>query len=1088
MAGGRPTTMTVVFTDLVSSTAWRTSVGADVADARTAELERASRRIVEASGGTVVKSVGDGVMAAFVSATAAVEAASGLRELARRLPIGDGPDCLRVGVSSGDLLREGDDWLGTAAIEAARLCAEAAGGTILVADTTAGLIRGQTRARLQPIGRRLLRGFVTPIEVAELLDVELDGPRLPSALARAAETTLVGRAAELEHLLAELAAVGAGAARNLLLLGEPGIGKTRLAAALASAGARQGFEVLHGRCDEGLGAPYQPLVEAFEPWLAAHRGGARDALTERPALATLLTDLVQPALASPDGPASDPEVQRWQLFEDVAALVGDVAGERPVLLVVDDLQWAEPSARALLGHLARREVGGLFLVATVRPDPAAPDPTHLLGDLGTARSVHVVRLDGLADAEVAALVSAHASGDPPNELVRRLRDETDGNPFFLHALLDHLDEVAFVRERSGAWITPTELDAVGIPDGVRAVVHRRLAILDGPTRRVLEVAAVSGLAFAEQTITDVLEAEVDGTVSALDAAVAAGLVREEGPGRFAFVHALVQHTLTDGLSQTARARLHWRIAEALERSTRTHAIGTIATHYAAGRAIGSAETVLRTSEAAGEESMRRLAFDEAAGHFRIALAALDELPADPDVRYRLLTALGGAWNARATGDVGDEVWLEAAELARRAGDPVRLHAAILGYLYMIRVSPPEPLSRMIDALLDLVEPTDSALRATALGMRAMAWIGGDLSRSTTGDAQLADEAVAMARRVGDVSALALTLRARTNLMESSGTNAAAMLDSGRELVALRQAHGRIPNLDTGAEWRDVARALIRCGRAADADEYVRRARDDATATGERLMINAAVVIESALAAARGQFAESRRLATEAAQISGRAGRLDTLRFGAQIVAVMMEEGQLDDVIPLLRRVDSYDIVAPEWLAMLASALADAGQRAEAAAVLDGIDLEVVFNTPRFGKPVAVRYLAESCRLLDDRRLAEALLPLLEPWSGQILLVSPGSSIDGAADRSLAHVRAVLGRWGEADTYYAAAARLERTAGFPPHLARTEYWHARSLLERDAPGDRHRASALLDEVIEIGGRLGMRLLHQQAVALRASLST
>jgi hypothetical protein len=187
---------------------------------------------------------------------------------------------------------------------------------------------------------------------------------------------------------------------------------------------------------------------------------------------------------------------------------------------------------------------------------------------------------------------------------------------------------------------------------------------------------------------------------------------------------------------------------------------------------------------------------------------------------------------------------------------------------------------------------------------------------------------------------------------------------------------------------------------------------------------------------------------------------------------------------LLRQVDLYDVVAPEWLAMLATALADAGQRAEAAAVLDRIDLEVVFNTPRFGKPLAVRHLAEACRLLDDANLAAALLPHLEPWSGQILLVNPGSSIDGAADRSLGHVHAVLGRFAQADARYAAATELERRAELPTHLARTEYWHARLLLERDGPGDRERADSLLDDVVEITGAIGMANLHRQAIDVRA----
>jgi class 3 adenylate cyclase len=169
VANGRPETVTVLFTDLVGSTAWRTRVGDTVADARIAELERASREVVESAGGTVVKGVGDGVMATFTSAVVAVDAATALQGVARRLGVGGSRAGLRVGVSTGELVREGDDWLGAAAIEASRLCAEAEGGAVLVADVTARLSRGRTEHTMRSVGERTLRGFDSPVEVFELV-------------------------------------------------------------------------------------------------------------------------------------------------------------------------------------------------------------------------------------------------------------------------------------------------------------------------------------------------------------------------------------------------------------------------------------------------------------------------------------------------------------------------------------------------------------------------------------------------------------------------------------------------------------------------------------------------------------------------------------------------------------------------------------------------------------------------------------------------------------------------------------------------------------------------------------------------------
>src|SRR5262245_47837871 len=266
--GRRPETVTVVFTDMVGSTAWRAKVGDEMADMRTAELEQASRQVVESSGGTVVKSVGDGVMATFGSAVAGVEAAAALQAVAHRLAVGGTEMCLRVGVSTGDMVRERDDWLGAAAIEASRLCAEASGGAVLVADATVRLCRGRSHHTVRLIGERTLRGFEVPIEVYELI-VELGGDlSLPTALAVAASSRLVGRRPELARIGSLLEGVAAGKSLTLLIVGEPGVGKSRLAAAVAADAASRGFAVLHGRCEEGAGAPYQPVVDAFGPWLA----------------------------------------------------------------------------------------------------------------------------------------------------------------------------------------------------------------------------------------------------------------------------------------------------------------------------------------------------------------------------------------------------------------------------------------------------------------------------------------------------------------------------------------------------------------------------------------------------------------------------------------------------------------------------------------------------------------------------------------------------------------------------------------------------------------------------------------------------
>ena len=550
MANGRPETVTVLFTDLVGSTAWRIRVGDAVADRRTAELDRASRDIVKAAGGTVVKSIGDGVMATFHSAAAALDAAAALQSVAARLGASGTEAGLRIGISTGDLVPEVGDWLGTAAIEASRLCAEADGGRTLVAEVTVQLAGTRSGQHLRPVDERVLRGFDRPIRVHELAS---DEPTLlPAAIERAAGQTLVGRRAAIDRLTAVLDVTESGGATAAVIVGEPGIGKTSLAAAAATDAASRGLTVLFGRCEEGVAPPYQPVVDALRPWLAGIPSVLLDRVPER-ARASL--GLLWPEIEDRADivPQLDPESQRWELFDAVVTLARVITDERPLLLVIDDLHWAEPSTRMLLAHLVSANIGGLALLATARSDGGA-DAASVLGDASTVHVVELIELDGLAPDEVSELVADRVGAAPPDELTGTLHRQTDGNPFFLGALLTHLDKVAPVRRGDGSWLTPAELVATGVPAGVRAVVDRRLRSLDIGARRALDVAAVCGLSFEEPIVTAVLGDTVDDGVRALDAAAAAGLVREEQARR---------------LHVRPHARSSWRARPALTDASRS---------------------------------------------------------------------------------------------------------------------------------------------------------------------------------------------------------------------------------------------------------------------------------------------------------------------------------------------------------------------------------------------------------------------------------------------------------------------------------------------------------------------------------------
>ncbi len=248
-------------------------------------------------------------------------------------------------------------------------------------------------------------------------------------------------------------------------------------------------------------------------------------------------------------------------------------------------------------------------------------------------------------------------------------------------------------------------------------------------------------------------------------------------------------------------------------------------------------------------------------------------------------------------------------------------------------------------------------------------------------------------------------------------------------------------------------------------------------------MNNSLLWGAAIATAEGRFSDAKRIAADAQEQGGRHNAIIALGYGAQILAARMEEGAVDKVIDGLRRLDLLLDQLPAWRAMLAGALADSGQHRAAAIELDRLLASDDSPFPRHDSaPLAVRYLPEVCRQLNDAPSAARLLPHVKPWAGQLLVVTLGTSIEGASDRSIGHLLTTLGLLDEADDAYRSASQLEHSAAFRPLAARTQYWHARMLLQRRAHDDQKLAAELLHEVMAVTREVGMRRLGQQAAAL------
>jgi len=424
--------------------------------------------------GEVVDHTGDGLMITFASAVDAVGCGVVVQQQAARHNARH-PEAealgVRVGIHTGEpLVNDEGRLFGVPVVIAARLCAAAEGGQVLVSDVTRALAAPRRVHRFTPLGERVLKGIAEPVAVAAVdWAPEETEFALPVVLAAAAAGPLVGRAAELEWLeglWAEAAGAAAAARRRVALLaGDPGIGKTRLAAALAGGVQERGGLVLYGRCDEEPTGPYQPLAEALDPYVAAvpraelrqQLGPAGGVLTRvLPRLATRVPHLAGPARL-------EPETEPFLVAEAAEGLLVAVARTTPTLLVLDDLHWADAASLLVVRQLARGtapapllvlgcyrepDVGRSRVLAEVGVDPRRPGPVR-------HRTV-----TGLPAAEVAELLAVLTGQAPPDELVGTVDAETEGNPYFVGQLAGNLVEKQLARKvgrvarraRSAGWI------------------------------------------------------------------------------------------------------------------------------------------------------------------------------------------------------------------------------------------------------------------------------------------------------------------------------------------------------------------------------------------------------------------------------------------------------------------------------------------------------------------------------------------------------------------------------------------------------------------------------------------------------------
>jgi class 3 adenylate cyclase/tetratricopeptide (TPR) repeat protein len=1031
--------VTILFTDWVDSTATRTRLGEERADRLQHVHDGLLRETIVRHDGTVVKGSGDGIVATFHSATNAIAAAVDVQQRFdgySRTPAAIAPVSVRIGISVGDIVHQDGDIFGTPVVEAARLEASAAPGQILCSEMVRMLARGRGDYEFDLIGLLELKGLPEPLAACAVRWVRAatagaSSFPLPHELAPSGGLTFIGRDDELQR--AVNLATAAEQPHALWLLGEPGIGKTRLATEIVARAHAAGALVLFGRCDEHVAAPFQPVIQALR-WHVQHLEDERlaDELgVDADALARLAPELRSrlPGLGASEARAT--ETEQYRLFEAVASWLVTSSRSRPVVMVVDDAHWCDRPTLALLGHVLRLATPArLLLIGTARDTaPDASDPlTDLIDDLEPTGRSRRVALRGLSTAEVATLVQSVATDRADDtRLADRIAQETAGNPLFVGAVLAGL----------------TGGGGGELPVDVTSAVRRRVRGLPSDAQEVIRVASVVGLEFALSVATDaagVPEAEV---LTAVEHAMRAGLVHEVSVDRFQFTHALVRDALEGELTASRLTRLHAAIAASIEarfaQSVDDH-LRALAHHYA--RAGNDPEMIERAFDAAVRSARRALellAFDAGVEDYSTALELLARLPDRPaHDRFELLVATGEAQRLAAAHGAALATLSTAAALAREEEDWESLARAAIAF----EEASWRPGLQNLEAVQLLEEAT---VHASALPERQAVVVQASFGRAlhyvgqTEEPRRITEEALAAARRVGDPALLAHALLTSIQIrVPMIGPDYAVVVDRTEELWAL---HDQLIDPDPVAHATEYSVAVcLDLGDRERADDLLSRLINLSDRLGMRFIRYVLLSQLEVVAFIDGDLERAEREADATLEFGRQLGEDVSGVHGIQMFLIRREQDRLAELVPVVQMLLRLNPATAMWRPGLVLLLAESGLRDEARGFLDELATDGFAAIPHDNLlPTALCFLVEAAARLDAVKHAPELAELLEPWAGYGISGGHMVAYLGATDRYLGLLAALEGRLDEADTRLKSALAFNRGVG-------AKVWEAHTLAD------------------------------------------
>jgi tetratricopeptide (TPR) repeat protein len=692
-----------------------------------------------------------------------------------------------------------------------------------------------------------------------------------------------------------------------------------------------------------------------------------------------------------------------------------------------------------------------------------------------------IELRGLDEADTTALIGEFGTDAMPEQVNRALWEETKGNPFFLEEMVRHLGAGHASAGSNGApW--PLEL-----PEGIREVIGRRLATLSERTGEVLTTAAVIGREFRIELLEALGSYDEDELDDVVEESVNAHVIAEIPGvyGRCSFTHSLIRQTLYDGLTGTRRARLHLRVAEALERleaGAPEPPLAELAHHFCLAPPARGASKAVEYAERAAEQAGKQLAYEEAARLYELALHALEQSGADGQRRCELLLACGDAQIKAGDSIAARGTFRQAADVARALGSARLLTLAALGYGQVGQMAGgvvDETVVRLIEEALAAVGDSDPALRARLLARLAMEL---SFSEQTERRAELSSEAVDIARRAEDASGLGFALVARHWSLWGP-QNVQERLATTNDLLALAERSGDERLAMQGHRWRMMD--LLELGEM-DAVDIEIDAYKQIAARRRRLSDELYLHLYRAMRLLfAGDFDEGQTEGNEAARVGDRIQ--DTNTGNATLLLSLTyrrERGGLERLEGPVRFYVERFATIPGWRCVLAWLLAETGKSDEAREILDSFVTDGFHGLPLDGIWLgAVAYLAEAAAVLGDPTHAAALHERLEPYADRNVAIGWASTCAGSASRHLGLLADLLGRRDEAIARLETALAMNERMRARPWVVHTQVALARVLAQ--APADRERAAELFDAALAEARAVGMPRLV--AAAERVALT-